>query len=161
MRIFFLSLSIVIFTSCGASKVQKQIDKEKRLSDKEFTLVSSTINSWTGGIKGVKGYNLSFVFTGNSLDKMVIDSVWFYDNKAMRPIFQVKSDSIFIEGSYSDSKNIVFKDIETGKDKSAELNFKSPIKYDGDALIRAYLKGEERYFVIDSLVQINQAVEIK
>lgn len=154
MRISFYSLVILLLTSCGTSKVQKQLDREKRLTGKEFEILSSKISTWAGGVEGVKGYSLELNVLGNNLDKMIIDSIWFYENKAVRPIFVLKSDTLEIKGSYSESKNIVFRDIKTGETKSAEKSFKAPILYAGDALIRAYYKGEEKYIIIDSLVDV-------
>ena len=52
MRITFFILLMLSLSACGTSKFQKQLDKGKRLSEKEFTVVSSEIKSWVGGIKG-------------------------------------------------------------------------------------------------------------
>lgn len=149
-----MSLTLGIFISCGTSKNQQQVDKDHRLSEKEFNVVSATINSWVGGIKGVKGYNLMFDVVGSNLDKLIIDSIWFYKDKAFKPKFEIISDTLKIEGSYSDSKKIVFRDVETGETKSAERTYKAPVDYTGDALIRAFYKDDEKYFIVESLKEI-------
>ena len=156
MRISFFILLTLLLATCGTSKFQKQLDKEKRLSEKEFTVVSSEIKSWVGGIKGAKGYSLIFKVIGNNLDKIVVDSVWFSENKGFRPTFEVSMDTLTIKGSYSESNNIVFRDVKTGKTKSAVKTCNPPISYEGNALIRTYLKGDEKYFIVDSLVDITK-----
>lgn len=158
-KYFFISIVAILLESCGASQVQKQLGKDKRLSGKEFAVISSEIKTWVGGVKGVKGYSLELNVSGSNLDKMIIDSIWFYKDKAVRPSFILKNDLLEIKGSYSESKNIVFRDVKTGETKSAEKSFKSPILYDGDALIRAYYRGEEKYIIIDSLIDVTSKLD--
>lgn len=163
MKLTFFYTILLFLVSCSTTADQQQIEKDKRLTEKEFKIVSSRILSWNGGIKGVKGYNLYFDVVGSNLDKIIIDSVWFYEDKAFKPAVKLEGDTLHIEGSYSESKKVVFRDLETGETKTAEKVFNSPILYKGDALIKAFYKEEEKYFIIDSLIKTENtsSVEVK
>ena len=149
---FFISiLTSTLIASCSVSKDQVQLDKEVALSKSELNLVDSEIKSWQGALKGSEGYELKFTFVGKKLEEVVADSVWFDEHAGFRPNYNVKNDTLRVYGAYSEANKVLINDIDSGTSKSANVEVSPPIKYQGEALIRFYYNGEEKYFVIDKL----------
>lgn len=140
-----------LMLSCSVSKDQKQLDKDVALSKSELTLIDSKVKSWQGALKGSKGYELKLYFTGKRLEEVVTDSVWFYDHAGFRPNFILQNDTLKVYGAYSEANKVKINDIDSGTSKSANVNINPPIDYQGDALVRFYFNGEEKYYVIEKL----------
>lgn len=151
LRITIFSILLVgTFGSCSVSKDQKQLG-EKSFTNNDMELVSAELKKWEGGLKGSEGREVNLVFVGKRVEEVYCDSVWFDEKAGFRANYYTKNDTLFIKGAHSEAQKVKIHDIDAGTTKDAKKVIYPPINYNGDALVRFSISGEQKYYVVKEL----------
>lgn len=137
--------------SCSISKDQKQLGSEQSFNKNELELVDAKIKEWEGGLKGSEGREVNLAFVGKRVNEVLCDSVWFDEKAGFRANYYIENDTLFIKGAHSEAKKVKIHDIDAGTTKDAKKEITPPIKYNGDALVRFFIEGEKKYFIVKEL----------
>jgi len=119
-----------------------------------FKINSSSKQSWMGGFSWAHGTSYTFNITFLKDVKIRFDSVWINTNHAI-PIKNIYYKSEKGSDFEKDQKFIMFaSDNYSARpeiDEEKKLNSKCPIDFNGDAVIRFYIKRKVYYYIVSDI----------